>query len=192
MVHGSEWRLSRHLLSGIRRHCCSRRRPSTRYLRLRRVMKVEFRQTPTGEVAIIPRAEYERLKALSDETAEDIGTAKLVARAKQNKGLLLPIAVVEQLASGENPIRVLRKFRGWTQAELATAEGVHITQNYLSDLETGKRKGPFELHRKIAKALDVPFELLAPIVVSAREADPERVAKQSQGLARTKRRHGRH
>ena len=75
-------------------------------------MKVEFRQTPTGEVAIIPRAEYERLKALSDEAAEDIGTAKLVARAKQDKGLLLPIEVVEQLASGENPIRVLRKFRG--------------------------------------------------------------------------------
>jgi DNA-binding XRE family transcriptional regulator len=154
-------------------------------------MKVEFRQTPTGEVAIIPRAEYERLKALSDETAEDIGTAKLVARAKQDKGLLLPIEVVEQLASGENPIRVLRKFRGWTQAELATAESVHITQNYLSDLETGKRKGPFELHRKIAKALDVPFELLAPIAASAREADPERVAKQSQVAARTKRQRNR-
>jgi DNA-binding XRE family transcriptional regulator len=154
-------------------------------------MKVEFRQTPTGEVAIIPRAEYERLKALSDETAEDIGTAKLVARAKQDKGLLLPIEVVEQLASGENPIRVLRKFRGWTQAELATAESVHITQNYLSDLETGKRKGPFELHRKIAKALDVPFELLAPIAASAREGDSERVAKQSRVAAGTKRQRNR-
>jgi DNA-binding XRE family transcriptional regulator len=147
-------------------------------------MKVEFRQTPTGEVAIIPRAEYERLKALSDEAAEDIGTAKLVALAKQDKGLLLPMAVVEQLASGENPIRVLRKFRGWTQAELATANSVQITQNYLSDLETGKRKGPFELHRKIARCLDVPFELLAPIAVSA---EPERVAKQSQVVADVKR-----
>ena len=154
-------------------------------------MKVEFRQTPTGEVAIVPRAEYERLKALSDEAAEDVETAKLVARAKQDKGLRLPIEVVEQLASGENPIRVLRKFRGLTQAELATAEGVQITQNYLSDLETGKRKGPFELHRKIAKFLDVPFELLAPIAVSARKADPERVAKQSEVVARMKRQRGR-
>src|SRR3954468_6627206 len=150
-------------------------------------MKVEFRKTPSGEVAIIPRAEYERLKALSDEAAEDSGAAKLVARAKQVTDVMLPLEVVERLASGENPIRVLRKFRGWTQAELATAEGVHIPQNYLSDLETGKRKGPFELHRKIAKALDVPFELLAPIAVSAREADPERVAKQSQVAAGTKR-----
>jgi len=154
-------------------------------------MKVEFRQTPTGEVAIIPRAEYERLKALSDEAAEDIGTAKLVARAKQDKGLLLPLEVVEQLASGENPIRVLRKFRGWTQAELATAEGVRITQNYLSDLETGKRKGPFELHQKIARFLDVPFELLAPIAATAQKPDQERAARQSRGAARTKRHRGR-
>src|SRR4051812_21939058 len=150
-------------------------------------MKVEFRQTPTGEVAIIPRAEYERLKTLADEIAEDIGTAKLVARAKQDKGLLLPMEVVEQLASGENPIRVLRKFRGWTQAELATAEGVQITQNYLSDLENEKRKGPFELHRKIAKALDVPLELLAPIAISDQAAVRKRVAKQSPVVAEIKR-----
>jgi DNA-binding XRE family transcriptional regulator len=153
-------------------------------------MKVEFKQTPAGEVAIMPRAEYERLKALSDEAAEDIGTAKLVARAKQDNGLRLPIAVVEQLANGENPIRVLRKFRGWTQTELATAESVQIAQNYLSDLETGKRKGPFELHRKIAKFLDVPFELLAPIAVSAEEAGPERFAKRREIVADMKRQRG--
>ncbi len=143
-------------------------------------MKVEFKQTPSGEVAILPRAEYERLKALSDEAAEDIGTARLVARAKKGDGLRLPIAVVERLANGENPIRVLRQFRGLTQTELATAESVQITQNYLSDLENGKRKGPFELHRKIAACLRVPFDLLAPIAVSCEEAAPERVAKRAQ------------
>jgi transcriptional regulator with XRE-family HTH domain len=153
-------------------------------------MKVEFRKTPSGEVAIIPRAEYERLKALSDEAAEDIGTARLIARAKQDKEVLLPLDVVEQLADGKNPIRVLRKFRGFTQAELATAEGVQITQNYLSDLENNKRKGPFELHRKIARFLNVPFELLAPIAVSAQEADPERFSKRSQVIADMKRQRG--
>ena len=59
--------------------------------------------------------------------------------------------------SGENPIRVLRQFRGLTQIELATAESVQITQNYLSDLETGKRKGPLELHRKIARVSRGPL-----------------------------------
>jgi DNA-binding XRE family transcriptional regulator len=150
-------------------------------------MKVEFKQTPSGEVAILPRAEYERLKGLSDEAAEDMGTARLVARAKKHDGLRLPIAVVERLASGENPIRVLRQFRGLTQAELATAESVQITQNYLSDLENGKRKGPFELHRKIAGFLKVPFDLLAPIAVSAEVADPARFAKRTQVKANMRR-----
>src|SRR4051794_10403065 len=154
-------------------------------------MKVEFKQTPSGEVAILPRAEYERLKALSDEAAEDAGTARLVARAKKGDGLRLPMAVVERLASGENPIRVLRQFRGLTQAELATAEAVQITQNYLSDLENGKRKGPFELHRKIAAFLKVPFDLLAPIAVSDREAAPERFAKRKQVMADIKRQRSR-
>jgi DNA-binding XRE family transcriptional regulator len=154
-------------------------------------MKVEFKQTPSGEVAILPRAEYERLKALSDEAAEDMGTARLVARAKKNDGLRLPIAVVERLASGENPIRVLRQFRRLTQAELATAESVQIAQNYLSDLENGKRKGPFELHRKIAAFLKVPFDLLAPITASAREAAPKRFAKRKQVIADMKRQRSR-
>jgi len=39
--------------------------------------------TPDGEVAIVPRAEYERLKALEQEAEEDVGTARLIARAKR-------------------------------------------------------------------------------------------------------------
>lgn len=136
-------------------------------------MKVEFKQTPAGEVAILPRAEYERLKALADEAAEDKGTARLVARARKHERLRLPLAVVEQLARGDNPIRVLRRFRGLTQAELATAATVDITQNYLSDLETGKRKGPFELHRDIAAVLEVPLDLLTP---AAAEPEPRKPA----------------
>ncbi|WP_296516490.1 helix-turn-helix transcriptional regulator [Rhodopseudomonas sp.] len=138
----------------------------------------------------MPRAEYERLKALADEAAEDAGTARLVARAKKGDGLRLPLAIVEQLASGENPIRVLRRFRGLTQAELATAEKIQITQNYLSDLETGKRKGPFELHRKIAAVLDVPVDLLAPIAVAADEAEPGRLVKRKPAVAKVKRQRG--
>jgi DNA-binding XRE family transcriptional regulator len=149
-------------------------------------MKVEFRKTPAGEVAIIPRAEYERLMVLSNEAEEDIGTAKLVARAKRDKGVRLPLAVVEQLANGENPIRVLRQFRGMTQTELATAENVQITQNYLSDLETGKRNGPIALHRKLAQALDVPLDLLDPVILT--EAEPKRAVgrKGATGVKRSR------
>jgi DNA-binding XRE family transcriptional regulator len=126
-------------------------------------MTVRFETTPSGEVAILPRADYERLKKLADEAMEDAGTARLVARARKDVagGIpLLPKETVDRLANGENPIRVLREFRGQTQLKFAAS--VSIAQGYLSDLESGKRKGPLALHQKIARALNVPLELLAP------------------------------
>jgi DNA-binding XRE family transcriptional regulator len=158
-------------------------------------MKVKFKSTADGEVAILPRAEYERLKEIERESREDAGTARLIAQAKleiANGAALLPMDVVERLANGENPIRVLRQFRGLTQSELASAESVQITQNYLSELETGKRKGPLELHQKIASYLQVPFDLLAPIAVSAQAAEPERFAKRKQAVNQMKRQRGQH
>jgi DNA-binding XRE family transcriptional regulator len=154
-------------------------------------MKVKFKATPDGDVAIVPRAEYERLKAFEQEVEEDAGTARLVARAKQeiaDGAVVLPMDVVDRLANGENPIRVLRQFRKDTQAELAMAVG--ISQNYLSSLETGNRKGPLELHQKIARFLGIPLDLLAPIAVSGKEADPERFAKRKQVIADMKRQRG--
>jgi DNA-binding XRE family transcriptional regulator len=155
-------------------------------------MKVKFKATPNGEVAIVPRAEYERLKTLESEVEEDAGTARLVARAKKEiagGAPLLPKEIVDRLANGENPIRVLRQFRAETQVELAAAVG--ITQNYLSDLETGKRKGPFELHQKIARFLGIPLELLAPVSGSAEVPDPVRFAKRKQVIADMKRQRSR-
>lgn len=141
-------------------------------------MKVKFTTTSEGKVALVPAAEYERLKAIAQEAEEDAGTARLVARAKREASgemPLIPKEVADRLANGENPIRVLREFRDYTQAELVVA--LEITQGYLSDLETGKRKGPLELHQKISRALRVPLDLLAPIAVSEEEADPRRIAK---------------
>jgi DNA-binding XRE family transcriptional regulator len=154
-------------------------------------VKVKFKATPDGEVAILPRAEYERLKAFEREAEEDSGTARLVAQAKREiagGAPLLPKDVVDRLGRSENPIRVLRQFREQTQAELST--GIGITQNYLSDLETGKRKGPLDLHQKIARSLGVPLDLLAPIAVSSEVADPTRFAKRRRAIAEKKRERG--
>ncbi len=154
-------------------------------------MKVKFKMTSDGEVAIVPRAEYERLKDLAREAEEDIGTARIVARARKEiagGAPVLPKAIVDRLGNGENPVRVLRQFRHWTQDELATAVG--IAQNYLSDLETGKRKGPLALHRKFANALGVPLELLSTVAVSEQESDPARFNKRKQVIADMRRSRG--
>jgi hypothetical protein len=45
-------------------------------------MNVRFQKTPRGEVAILPRKEYEALVARAAEADEDKGTARLVALAR--------------------------------------------------------------------------------------------------------------
>lgn len=137
-------------------------------------MNVKFTMTAKGEMAVLPRAEYERLKKLAQEAEEDVSAARLVARAKKDiaRGQpLIPKEIADRLANAENPIRVLREFRAYSQAELVAA--ISITQGYLSDLETGKRKGPLALHQKIARALGVPLDLMVPVAASKR-AKPSR------------------
>jgi len=143
--------------------------------------KVQFIKTTGGEeLAVLPKSEYERLAALA--VGEDAGVARIVRRARAalaaGHEIVLPKAVVDRLAAGENPIRVLREWRDMTQVELVARVG--ITQGYLSDLEAGKRKGPVALHQKVAGALAVPIDLLLPIAVSDEEADPARFAKRRQ------------
>jgi DNA-binding XRE family transcriptional regulator len=142
--------------------------------------KVQFIKTMGGEeLAILPKSEYERLTA---RIGEDEGTARIVRRTRAalaaGEEIMLPKTVVDRLAAGQNPIRVLREWRKMTQAELAPSAG--ITQGYLSELEAGKRKGPVALHQKIARALGTPIHLLLPIAVSEAEADPARFARRRQ------------
>src|SRR5665811_1607297 len=46
-------------------------------------MNVRFKKTDKGEIAILPRKEYEALAAKAAEADEDIGSARLVARARK-------------------------------------------------------------------------------------------------------------
>lgn len=60
---------------------------------------------------------------------------------------------------GDNCAR-LRRERGWTQEELAERSG--LTQQYLSDLERGKRNPTIVTIYEIAQALQVShLELMA-------------------------------
>lgn len=149
-------------------------------------MAVKFQ----GNLAIMPRDEYEAMKVLANEAWEDRQTARLVDSALKDiaAGMpVFPLEVVDRLNHGENAIRVLREFRGMTQAELASSEGVQITQNYLSELETGKRKGPLVLHQKLAQALGVPLDLLVGDAASDKEADPLRATNRNKAFAEVKR-----
>ncbi|MDI4238345.1 helix-turn-helix transcriptional regulator [Bradyrhizobium sp. Arg237L] len=124
---------------------------------------VQFIRTPGGDdLAVLPRNEYDRLVALAAEAQEDAGTSRIVRNSmralKEGREVVLPKAVADRLANGDNAVRVIREWRGMIQGELAVAVG--ISQNYLSEIETGRRKGPAELQKKFARALAVPVDLL--------------------------------
>ena len=138
-------------------------------------MKIRFETTRDGEVAIVPRAEYERLKQLAREAGRSSAPAASGPRR-------LPKAVLDRIAGGERPIRALRQYRGYEQTELAALAG--ITQGYLSDVETGKRKGPLALHKKIASALGVSLDLLASFAAASEKAAKKRAARWRKGPRR--------
>lgn len=124
-------------------------------------MNVRFKRTSKGEIAILPRKEYEVLAAKAQEADEDFGTARMVALARKEiaAGMpLVPKQVVDRIASGENALRAVREWRGKTQ--LYITQETKIGQGYISDLESGRRKGTTAVLKKIANVLKVPLDLI--------------------------------
>lgn len=123
-------------------------------------MPVQFIKLDDGaELAVLPREEYERLKAAGEEDAIDERAVK-EARAAQAAGRLvaIPIEVADAIADGANPIKTLREWRGMTQLGLAEAAG--LGQGYLSDLEKGRRQGAVATLGNLAQALGVSVDIL--------------------------------
>jgi hypothetical protein len=122
-------------------------------------MTVRFKMTDKGEVAILPRKDYEALAAKASEADEDFGNAGLVARARKEiaAGIpLIPKEVIDRIVSGENALRVLREWRGKTPSRTRTKLG----RGYISDLESGRRKGTTAALKKIADVLKLPLDLI--------------------------------
>jgi DNA-binding XRE family transcriptional regulator len=104
--------------------------------------------------AVLPWNVYRALapdaadSALSDEELYDAA----IAAAEEH----FPIVVADRLMAGEHPVKVFREYRGLTQKQLAKAAGLDAV--YLSQIETGKRRGSTETLRKLARALDLDLD----------------------------------
>lgn len=100
----------------------------------------------------IPQSEYDRLVADSEMLADL--AAYDAAKAEGGEGM--PIDVFQRIINGENPVKVIREWRGLTQAKLARRAGLHRVQ--LHDVETGKSRGSVDTLKAIAVALDVGMD----------------------------------
>ena len=129
-------------------------------------MKPQFIKTESGELVVLPRRDYETLVKRAKGTAnEDEGTARIVA--KSDAALLagdeieLPAEVAEAIAREENPLRVIREWRGMTQMYLGEMK-TNIGQSTISALENGSRRGTTAVWKQLAKVLRVPMAVLIP------------------------------
>ncbi len=109
--------------------------------------------------AVLPYAEYKALRELADDADDAAALLRFAKRYSKGEVETIPIAVVDRLLAGENPLRVWREYRGMTAAMLAVA--VDITPAHVSKLESGKGEPSVSLLRKLAKVLAVQLEELA-------------------------------
>lgn len=105
--------------------------------------------------AVVPWTEYRRMASTVAEDAED---AAILERALVESDERFPIEVAERIAAGENVLKVIRQWRGLTQAELAKRTG--RAKQYISQLETGTRSIGRKTARNLAPALNVSPDLL--------------------------------
>ncbi len=89
----------------------------------------------------------------SEEAAEEAADLAAYEEARAREEEAFPLDVAERLVAGVHPIKVLREYRGMTQAELARQVG--LSPMYISQIETGRRGGSTKALRRIAAALDI-------------------------------------
>jgi ribosome-binding protein aMBF1 (putative translation factor) len=114
---------------------------------------------PDGtEMVILEASEYSRLKRLAAEGEEEQDAAdarKILAEIREGAGTMpsevLDLILDEDLA----PVAAWRRYRGFSQAELARRAG--LSQVWISRIERGGGYGSRETRRKLAAALDAPL-----------------------------------
>ncbi len=105
--------------------------------------------------AVIRWQDYQRLTG-GEVADDDLADEALYDRAVEEHEESFPIALVDRILAGENPIRVYREHRRMTQKEVAEAAG--ISPLYLSQIERATRTGSVATLAAIAKALDVELD----------------------------------
>lgn len=114
----------------------------------------------TQDTVTLRRADYESLLAALED-AVDVAALRLAeAAVERGESELLPVEMVERLLAGDNPVRVWRANRGLSAQALARA--AKIAPSYLSEIESGRKPGSLDAMLRLARALDVSVEDLAP------------------------------
>jgi DNA-binding XRE family transcriptional regulator len=116
----------------------------------------------TSDTVTLAKSDYLALIEAAED-AEDLATMRAVdAAVARGEDEYLPVEMTLRLLSGESKLRVWREHRGLSAKELAAQAGV--SPSYLSEIESGRKPGSLEAMAKLAKALKLSLDDLAPEV----------------------------
>lgn len=109
------------------------------------------------EFVVLPYKEYGMLlDALEDQ--EDI---KAVQEFHETDAETIPLELLKLVSDKEkNAVHAFREFRKISQTALASK--IKISRQYLSQIESGQRKGSSAVLKKIADALNIDVDMLIP------------------------------
>jgi DNA-binding XRE family transcriptional regulator len=111
---------------------------------------------PDGtEMVVLPAADFEKLQQLAEESEDLLIAREQMARVAAGEGMMPGPVLNLILDEGISAIAAWRKYRGLSQAELASLAG--CTQSALSQLESGARHGAPKTRKALAKALNAPL-----------------------------------
>jgi len=98
------------------------------------------------------------LEDIEDELAGIVAYARYQETVKAGFDLAMPRDQWTRIREGDSAVRVVREYRGFTQAELAAVSGVARPE--ISAIETGARRGTVDTFKALAKALRAPMDVL--------------------------------
>ena len=107
-------------------------------------------------MVILSRHDFDLLVAASDDLADIAAYDQTKARLAVGEDEMVPAKIVDDILNGQNPVRVWRLHRGQSVSELAAA--TRLSPAYLSQIETGKRRGQADTLKLIAVALGVSVD----------------------------------
>ncbi len=113
--------------------------------------------TPSGErMVILPEADYLKVMAALEDVLDAAAARDALTALGGGDEELVPEHVMERLLAGESRVKVWREHRGLTVSDLAAASG--LSQPYVSQIESGARKGRGKAIASLAKALRLEAE----------------------------------
>ena len=124
-------------------------------------MTIVRTRTPSGEaIVILPEVEFERLRALAEDTLDARAIEESQTHLSAGDEELLDEADLDALRVAPSPLAFWRAKRGMTVAALARDSAV--PEGQLTTLETGAGTADPAVYERLAQALDIAVEDLVP------------------------------